>query len=65
MIKRQRTIVGILLRETGHQLKTVSEQARLKLKELMDRVTQKKNKKELIKTKFIHFTHPLHIPPIK
>ena len=45
VIKRQRTIVGILLRETSRQLATVNEQAQQNLKEIMGLVNRLKNQK--------------------
>jgi IS5 family transposase len=61
VIKRQRTIVGILLRETGRQLATVSEQAQQKLKEIMGLVTQLKNQKRNDKNKI----YSLHAPEVE
>lgn len=61
VIKRQRTIVGILLRETARQLATVSEQAQLKLKEIMGLVTQLKNQKRNDKNKI----YSLHAPEVE
>jgi IS5 family transposase len=61
VIKRQRTIVGILLRETGRQLTTVNEQAQQKLKEIMGLVTQLKNQKRNDKNKI----YSLHAPEVE
>lgn len=61
VIKRQRTIVGILLRQLDRKLATVNEQAQLKLKELMSRVTQLKNQKKNDKNKI----YSMHAPEVE